>query len=216
MYNESATIGELLSRLTKLEGSYEVIVVDDASTDSGNEIVCKYPEVKLLTHSENLGKSDAIQSGLKVASGDIILIQDADLEYPTTNIPKLIRPIINNETSVVYGKRVNTGSFLPISLIAKFTISRLVYLLFGKSVEDVNTGHKVFKKTCLDGVLLSSKRFSFCAEVTIRLIQNSVKIHEVPIDYFPRTKNEGKKISYFDGFGIVKTIFSLKLQKSGK
>lgn len=214
MYNESATIGILLSHLVELVGNYEIIVVDDASNDSGREIVREYPTVTLVTHAKNLGKSDAIQSGLKASSGEIILIQDADLEYPATNIPKLIKPIIDNESSVVYGRRRNIESFLPISLLAKFTTSQLVLLLFGKSVQDVNTGHKVFRRNCLDGVLLNSKGFSFCAEVTIRLIQKSVDILEIPIDYFPRTKREGKKISFFDGFGIIKTIFSLKLEKS--
>ncbi|PIK14068.1 glycosyltransferase family 2 protein [Halobacteriovorax sp. JY17] len=216
MYNESATIGTLLGHLVQLQGNYEIIVIDDASTDESQKIVKKFPSVKLVTHGENLGKADAIQSGLRISSGEIILIQDADLEYPTTNIPRLIEPIVKNETSVVYGRRINVESFLPVSLIAKFTTSQLVWLLFGKSVQDINTGHKVFKRSCLDRLTLSSKGFSFCVEVTIKLIQGSICILEVPIDYYPRTKREGKKISIFDGFKIVKTIFSLKLQKNGK
>lgn len=224
-YNEEKTIGEVLKRLSKLKVGKvvkEIIVVDDGSTDNTLSVISnfKYPisNFKIIKHKKNQGKGAAVQSGIKEATGDIILIQDADLEYDTNDIPRLLQPLANGE-KVVYGTRLrmkpvffgkNKTPFLLHFFGNKF-LSLATSAMYGFSVSDMETGYKVFKKEVLQNINLKSKSFDFEPEITARILKKGIKIHEIDIRTKPRTYKEGKKINTFqDGFKALWTLLKYK------
>lgn len=215
LFNEVNTIGQLLDRLLeiKLENLLEIIVVDDASTDSSQLTIKENDKLKILTHDKNLGKTECIKTALKVAIGDYVLIQDADLEYPPSNIPILLDVMKKNQCDAVYGKRAQKDVVLYQTKLGLFATSFLFKWFFGKKIEDINTGHKLFKTEDLKRIDFNYKRFTFCVESTYFLLRHSKKILEVPIEYISRNKQEGKKINFFDGVEIIVIIFLMKLKE---
>jgi glycosyltransferase involved in cell wall biosynthesis len=224
VYNEEETIAKILHKVKKvsLPGrlTKEIIVINDASTDKTTNKLKGMPGIKVLHHSENKGKGAAVWTGMKRASGDIILIQDADLEYDPQDYPRLLRPILSGRAGVVYGSRLKQYSLKIIGedktpLLAHYFGNKLLTfvtnVLFGGGLTDMETCYKVFKKSVLKNIKLKSSRFEFEPEVTAKILKRGYKIVEVPIKVKPRNYSEGKKISWRDGFIALWTLFKYRV-----
>jgi len=217
VYNEENTIAEILRRVDKVGVAYEVIVVDDGSTDKTREILSKIKtpkNLKIIFHKKNKGKGAAIKTGLKNISGEIVIIQDADLEYNPKEYKKLMKPIIEGKSKVVYGTRINVakrGIYSNIWFyLGGLTLSLLANSLYGLSITDEPTGYKVFEAEVLKSLKLENNGFDFCPEVTAKVAKAGYKIYEVPISYKPRSFSEGKKIRPKDGFIAIWTLLKYK------
>ena len=218
VYNEKRTIIEILNKIENVDlGDIkkEIIIVDDFSTDGTREILKNLKKrYKILYHPKNFGKGMAIRSGIKEVTGEIIIIQDADLEYDPNDYRHLIQPIIKSEAKVVYGsrrlKKENQNySGLPF-FIGGITLTIVTNLLYFSKLTDEPTCYKVFRSDILKGINLRCERFEFCPEVTAKVLKKGIKIKELPISYFPRSKKEGKKINWKDGFEGVWTLIKYK------
>ena len=213
-YNESSTIVELLRRVEAAdigEVRKQIIVVDDASTDGTRTLLAEHAAAHtVVLQPRNAGKGAAIRRGLEEVRGDIVLIQDADLEYNPDNYAALIAPILDGRSRVVYGSRErNANNRLHSGMMfyagGKF-LSALTNLLYGSRITDEPTCYKVFDAALLRGIPLTCTRFEFCPEVTAKVLRRGIGIVEVPIDYFPRKKHQGKKINWRDGVEAVWTL----------
>ncbi|MBL7054008.1 glycosyltransferase family 2 protein [Patescibacteria group bacterium] len=212
VYNEAKTILKLLDKVTRVDFGidYEIIIIDDKSTDACPKILknINNDKIKVVFQSKNQGKGSAIRKGYTIATGDIIVVQDADLEYNPTEIPKLIQPILQGKTSVVYGSRFlahhTPGYFFYY--LGNRLISVLFSLVYSQKVTDPYTCYKVFKKNVLDKIDLTSNGFEIEAEFTAKVLNNGYKILELPISYNSRTFAQGKKINWRDG---VKAVYYL-------
>lgn len=226
VFNEEETVGEIIKRVLSVklppQLEKEIIAVDDGSTDGSKSKIksLKLEKIKLLSHSKNLGKGAAIRAGLKSATGDIIIIQDADLEYDPTYYPTLLKPILENRVKVVYGTRLinyplrfwgKNKTILPTHLIANRFLTGLTNLLFNSNLTDMETCYKIFRADCLKGITLVSSGFEFEPEITAKFLTKGYKILEIPINVTPRTHREGKKISWKDGFKAVFTLLKFRL-----
>lgn len=192
----------------------EIIIIDDGSIDQTQEIlnkISKSKKIKILKHKKNVGKGAAVKSGLKAATGNLILIQDADLEYDPNDIKKLIEPFKNKSVEVVYGSRIlgnNPTSHWTFSLGGKL-LTIITNILFNADITDEATGYKVFRRKVLDKIKLNAKGFEFCPEVTAKIAKIGIKIVEVPISYNPRPVSE-KKIKWTDGILAIYYLFKYR------
>lgn len=229
VFNEENTISEVIRRISslKLVGiEKEIIVVDDGSTDAtASEIRSRsnrdeIRDLKIFRHAKNLGKGEAVRTGIEHSTGDYIVIQDADLEYDPNDIKKLIKPIVNGDATIVYGTRLKrlpnfarderTPRFLLHYLGNKF-LSFLTSVLYGQWITDMETCYKVFPKKAIDKITLKSKRFDFEPEITAKLLKKSYTVFEVPIFTNPRGYNEGKKLNTFkDGTIALWTLLKYR------
>lgn len=211
VYNEVRHIADLLQSLFALDINIEVIVVNDGSSDGTLDALDKFynHNLKIISHLKNCGKGEAIKSGLIEASGNIILIQDGDLEYNPKDYQKLLAPFLDRDASVVYGTRLSRRHLHkhPIHYLGNKLITLLVNLLYGVSLKDVCTGYKVFKTEVLKNFKLNSRRFDFDIEITSRLLRHKYKIYEIPIFYQRRSYNEGKKFGWRDRLVTIYSIF---------
>jgi glycosyltransferase involved in cell wall biosynthesis len=222
-YNEEKTIIPLLEKVQKVDLSEvqkQIVIVDDNSTDDTHNLVKNYVQhnknVRLVVQNENLkGKGSAIRTGLNHATGQIILIQDADLEYDPQDYPSLVEPIIRGEAKVVYGSRRLLQSNEKYSGLSFYLggmfLTSLTNLLFNLDLTDEATCYKVFDSELLKSLNLQSKRFEFCPEVTAKVARRKVKIKEVPIRYYPRPLEEGKKIRLVDGVEAIWTLIKYRV-----
>ena len=221
VYNEQDTVEEVVRRvngsLEKFEK--EVIVVDDGSRDRTGIILDTLRhqnQIKLIRHSTNRGKGEAIKSALREATGEITIIQDADLEYVPSDLPLLIRTLVEGSLTVVYGSRNlmagNRRGYRPFLWGGKL-LSLVASILFNQKLTDINTGYKVFRTDFLRSLNLTSSGFEFCEEVTAKALNRGVKIKEVPINYFPRKFSEGKKIRALDGLIALTTLLKHRFYK---
>lgn len=223
VFNEERTIQEILKKvsLVKLPSlvKKEIIVVDDRSTDNTKSIVKSITGIKKIFHLKNLGKGEAVKTGLKVATGEIILIQDGDLEYDPADYPILLKPILEKKSEIVYGTRLinyplrlwgKNKTVLPAHLIANKLLTGLTNLFYNSNLTDMETCYKLFKASCLKGIKLKSKGFEFEPEITAKFLKKGFKIIEVPIKVKPRTHQEGKKITWKDGFKAVLTLIKFR------
>ena len=218
IYNEERYIKKILLKINEINNlEKEIILVDDGSTDNTKQIIqneCKDLYQKKIFLDKNLGKGHALKRGFELVSGEIVIIQDADLEYDPRDYFKLIFPIINSKTKVVYGSRVLKGAKRSrpknidtlIRMAANIFLTFLSNILNNQKLTDVHTCYKVFKADLLKEIVLKENGFNFCPEFTAKISQLGIKIHEVPISYNGRTHEEGKKISFIDGFRALYAI----------
>jgi glycosyltransferase involved in cell wall biosynthesis len=213
VFNEEATLEEIVNRVRATGLAGEIIVVDDGSSDSSPAILTRLqnglePPLQILRHPQNRGKGAAIRTGLAAVTGDLVLVQDADLEYDPADYPVLLAPFADPAVETVYGSRNLRRN--PRSNFAFYWGGRLLSWitnwLYGSSITDEATGYKVVKTDLLRQIRLETDGFDFCPEVTGKLLQRGVAIHEVPISYYPRSRDEGKKIQWYDGLIAIWTL----------
>ena len=224
-FNEKKTIEKILVRVDQsLKNynilNYEILIVDDSSNDGTIEILknsTKNDKIKVYFHEVNLGKGAAIHTGLKYATGDITMIQDADLEYDPLDYEKLLRPFFEANADIVYGSRfLGGGKYVRIHFFWHYLANKILTficnLFVNLNLSDMETGYKVFKTSVLKSIKLKEQTFSFEPEVTIKLSKKKFKFFEVPITYNGRSSEEGKQIGLKDAFIALKTIiyYSLK------
>lgn len=215
VYNEEKLIKKLLKKVNSVKNiKKEIIVVNDGSSDNTYQVLkkeCKNLFSKVIHNRTNRGKGYACRLGIKAAKGQIILIQDGDLEYNPQNYSRLIKPILQKNYKVVYGSRVLKGakrtrpktfSFL-IRIFANHFLTFLSNILNSQKLTDAHTCYKVFSREIIKKINLEEDGFNFCPEVTTKISKLNLKIMEVPIDYYGRTIDEGKKIEFFDGFRAI-------------
>ena len=221
VYNEVKTITEIISRVSSAQviaPEKEIIIVDDCSTDGTRELLEEIgrsqKDLKILSHKVNQGKGAALRTGFESATGDIIIIQDADLEYDPREYPKLLQPIIDGRADVVYGSRFLGGPhrvlFFWHYLGNKF-LTLVSNALTNLNLTDMETCYKVFKRQVLDEITLKSNRFGIEPEFTSKVAKKGFRIYEVPISYSGRDYSEGKKITWKDGFFAIFTILWYRL-----
>lgn len=217
VYNEKRTVKHVIRRVQEVDAGMEkeIIVVDDGSKDGTQEILknLNQPNVKVVFHSKNQGKGAALHTGFTKAQGDIILIQDADLEYDPREYPRLLEPILDGRADAVYGSRFLGGPHRVIFFwhyIGNKLLTTLSNMLSNLNLSDMETCYKVFKKETLDRITLKSKRFGFEPEITIKLAKQKARIYEVPISYSGRDYSEGKKIGWRDGLAAIFHIIRFK------
>ena len=216
-YNEKDTVLELLRRVDAVPLSLEkeIIVVDDFSTDGTREVLGSLarPNIRVLFHTKNMGKGSALRTGFSEATGDIVLIQDADLEYDPAEYPDLLAPILDGRADVVYGSRFLGGPhrvlFFWHSVGNRF-LTALSNLVTNLNLTDMETCYKVFRGDVLRKLNLKSRRFGFEPEVTVKVAKLKCRIYEVPISYAGRNYSEGKKIGWKDGLAALFHIVRFK------
>jgi glycosyltransferase involved in cell wall biosynthesis len=210
VYNERNTIEEILSRVEKTGLADEIIIVDDGSNDGTREFLAElapqHPAMRLILHEKNQGKGAAVRTGIGAATLDLVLIQDADLEYDPRDYAALLKPIEEGMADVVYGSRflgAPRRSTMFWHMIANKLLTLFTNILFNSILSDMETGYKVFKREIIQAIPIRSKRFNFEPEITAKLLKRRVRIFEVPISFNPREYSEGKKIGLIDAFEAV-------------
>lgn len=219
MYDEEKYIDELMQRLLALEVRLEILLVDDGSKDDSAAIAQRWADdtdgVQLIQHKVNQGKGAAVRTGIAASTGDIVAIQDADLEYDPANVPQLIRPIIDGHADVVYGSRLSGGEPQRVHLfwhmIGNRFLSMLTGILFNTTISDMETGYKAFRGELIRSIPLCSNDFRIEPEITAKICKRGdLRIYELPIAYYGRTFEEGKKITWRDGFGAIGALFRFR------
>ena len=226
VYNEVNTLREAIRRVQRVNVPKEIIVIDDGSMDGSREILAgldadakKKPdplnELKVILKSVNEGKGAAIRSGLAQVTGDVVIVQDADLEYNPQDYPKLLEPIEAGEADVVYGTRFFGGGPHRVLFFWHYVGNQLLTLfsniLTNLNLSDMEVGYKAFRSDILKKVQIKSNRFGFEPEITVKVAKIGCRIYEVPISYYGRTYKEGKKITWKDGFAAFYCLFRYKL-----
>lgn len=204
IYNEEALLPRVLERIRRLPLDKELILVDDCSQDNTWQILqqeaVKHPDIVILHHKKNQGKGASIRTGLEHVTGDIVIIQDADLEYNPEDIPAVIAPIVEGKVKVAYGSRF-LGNIKKMRLpnrVANYLLAWLVSILYGQKITDEATAYKAFRTEVIKQIKLNCTRFEFCPEVTAKVLKRGYKIIETPVSFEARTFEEGKKIGWRD------------------
>jgi glycosyltransferase involved in cell wall biosynthesis len=216
VFNEVKSIREIIKRVQATKLVWEIVIVDDGSQDGTREILKELDgkqNIHVVLHEKNSGKGSAVRDGIAAAQGDILLIQDADLEYDPREYPNLLRPLEEGAADVVYGSRFLGAARRPIlfwNMVANKILTLMTNILYNNILTDMETGYKVFRKEVLDGIPLHAKRFDFEPEFTAKMLKRKVRIFEVPITFYPRDYTEGKKIKMKDAFEAVWTLIKYR------
>ena len=216
VYNEAATISRIVDLVRSVDVGMEkeILLVDDCSRDGTREVLEKLgkgsADLKVLTHAVNQGKGAALRTGFAAATGDVVLIQDADLEYDPKEYPRLLAPILDGHADVVYGSRFLGGGAHRVVFYWHYLGNRLLTTLSNMTTNlnltDMEVCYKVFKREVLQSIPLRENRFGFEVEITAKIARRKLKIYEVPISYYGRDYAEGKKIGWKDGFSALRCI----------
>ena len=216
VYNEKKTLSELICRVEAVKLEKEIIIVDDASTDGTRDLLKKYEgqeRFKVIYQSKNAGKGSALRAGFDKVEGEIIIVQDADLEYDPKEYPTLIEPILDGRADVVYGSRFLGGThrvFFFWHYVGNKVLTTLSNMCTNLCLTDMETGYKVFRRTVLDSFILKCNRFGFEPEFTSKVARHAFRVYEVPISYSGRGYEEGKKINWKDGVAALWFIFRFR------
>jgi glycosyltransferase involved in cell wall biosynthesis len=219
VFNERATVAEVIRRIRAVElpVGIEVIVVDDGSSDGTEKVLMALGDstVRVINHTVNRGKGAAIRTGMEAAKGDLVLVQDADLEYDPNDWSKLLEPILRGKAQVVYGSRF-TGerkNMMPLHWMGNRFLSLVTNVLYSSTLSDMETCYKMFDRRVLEGITIESDRFEFEPEITAKVLRRGYRIYEVPISYAGREVDEGKKITWRDGFGALRALIKYRFTR---
>jgi glycosyltransferase involved in cell wall biosynthesis len=215
-FNEAAFLPEVIRRVGETPYDKEIIIVDDGSTDGTREYLKGLVSegIKVIVHEKNMGKGAAMRTGIAVASGDVVIVQDADLEYDPKDYPVLLEPIMQGKADVVYGSRFLGGPHRVLFFwhsIGNSLITLISNMFTDLNLTDMETGYKAFRKKVFDTITIESNRFGFEPEITAKVAKKGFRIYEVPISYSGRSYREGKKITWKDGFKAIFTVFKYNL-----
>jgi glycosyltransferase involved in cell wall biosynthesis len=216
VYNEENTLSEIIDRVLKTKLVYELIIVNDGSQDNSREILKTFENnkiIKVIDHDKNRGKGAAVVTAMKAATGDVMLIQDADLEYDPRDYQHLLKPLEEGIADVVFGSRFLGGARRPIlfwNMVANKILTLFTNVLYNNILTDMETGYKVFRKEIIEGMTIHAKSFDFEPEFTSKLLKRNVKLYEVPISFNPRPYDEGKKIKAMDGVIALWTLIKYR------
>lgn len=212
VYNECNTIQEIIRKVQATGIPNEIVIVDDGSSDGTRQVLEEMKgkeKVRVILHEKNIGKGSAVRTGFTHATGDVIIIQDADLEYDPREYPNLLKPIQEGLADVVYGSRFLGAARRPIlfwNMVANKILTLVTNILYNNILSDMETGYKVFRKEVVDGMTLHAKRFDFEPEFTAKILKRKYSIVEVPIAFYPRDYSQGKKIHMRDAFEAMWTL----------
>ncbi len=217
VYNERNTIEEILSRVKSTDLVNEIVIVDDGSIDGTRDILQKiqaaHPKVQLILHEKNKGKGAAVRTGIEAASCDLVLIQDADLEYDPRDYPALLKPISDGVADVVFGSRFLGAphrSAMFWHMVANKLLTFMTNILYNSILTDMETGYKLFRREIIQSIPIRANRFDFEPEITAKLLKRNLRIVEVPISFYPREYADGKKIGLKDAFEAVWTLLKYR------
>jgi len=212
VFDERNTVVEIVRRMraVDLPVDLEIVIVDDGSTDGTGDVLRQLADstVRVVLHEHNKGKGAAIRTGLEKVTGDLVLIQDADLEYDPEDWPKLLAPVLRGKAQVVYGSRF-TGerrNMLFLHWMGNRFLSLTTNVLYNTTLSDMETCYKLFDRSVIDGITIRASRFEFEPEITAKILRRGIRIYEVPISYTGREFDEGKKITWRDGFIALWTL----------
>jgi glycosyltransferase involved in cell wall biosynthesis len=221
VFNERATVAEIVRRMRSvlLPLALEIILVDDASTDGTDAVIAGLADetVRVLRHTQNRGKGAAVRTGLAAVRGEVVLIQDADLEYDPLDWPVLLDPVLRGKAKVVFGSRFSgvCHNMSRLHWIGNQFLSFVTSVLYATSVSDMNTCYKLFDRRVLDGITLRADRFDFDPEITAKILRRGYEIYEVPVSYAGRGAAEGKKITWRDGGSVLAALVRYRLVSPG-
>jgi glycosyltransferase involved in cell wall biosynthesis len=218
VFNERQTIHEIVRRVRAVGFPKEILIVDDGSTDGSWEILqdeARQADTRVFRHSRNLGKGGCVRTGLANVRGDIVLIQDADLEYDPRDYPALLRPILEGRSEAVYGSRFlgeHKAMYFWHAVGNRF-LTFVTNILYDSTLTDMETCYKVFTRRIADGLDIQQLRWGIDPEITAKILRQGVRIYEVPVSYTGRETWEGKKISWRDGFLVLRTLLRYRFAK---
>lgn len=221
VYNERATLREVVARVLAVSLDIELICVDDGSQDGSREILGelgeRYPQMRVLLQPRNMGKGAALRRGIQQSTGDFVIIQDADLEYDPAEYPRLLAPLIQGQADVVYGSRFMGAAPHRVLYFWHSVGNRILTLLSNAltnmNMSDMETCYKVFRREILQAISIEEDRFGFEPEITVKIAKRRLRVYEVGISYWGRTYEEGKKIGWKDGFRALWCLFKYTLKE---
>ena len=222
VYNEQATLREVIARVLSVPLDIELICVDDGSRDASREILAElqtaHPQIRVYLQPKNMGKGSALRRGIQESSGDFVVIQDADLEYDPAEYPLLLEPLLQGKADVVYGSRFLGGAPHRVLYFWHSIGNRILTLLSNAltnmNMSDMETCYKVFRREIIQSIPIEEDRFGFEPEITVKIAKRRLRVYEVGISYWGRTYEEGKKIGWKDGFRALWCLFKYTLKES--
>jgi len=216
VFNEEKTIIDIVNKVQNIDIDKEIIIVDDCSTDSTREILekIKQDNIKIFFHDKNSGKGSALKTGFSHVSGDIVIIQDADLEYDPAEYARLIEPIIMGHADVVYGSRLSGGRPQRVYMfwhkVGNNILTLFTNILYNTTLTDMETGYKVFKREVIKDINIKSGDFTVEAELTAKIFKKKCRVYELPISYYGRDYSEGKKIRWYHAVSAIWALIKYK------